>query len=295
VKVKNPNRYDFLSLDDRRLVELLQRHKERIREDLPAAIFGALDDDPLPVAVLVYYTPTLTISLIVDRPETRPFMRITKVVAAFERRMRAAGVTRYYTLVAQSDIYYRHLVEKWGFREETRDGGNVLYERLLNDERSHYDAGPDGVRPWRVADWDALYPLVMEFLQEASTDGNDFLPTGENAVRILERCIRAAEDGDPVLLAVRDRRIVGFAAWIGAESWLETKSRLCMGLGTYVAPKARRQGWSRKLREQAFELARGRYDKIEGIALHKAGYQASTAVGFRPAGILVRKELSNVL
>lgn len=292
MKVKNPHRYGILRSDDPRLLALLRRHPERIRDEIPVAAFGAKTDDPLPAALLIWTEPVTTISLVVDEPETRPFMRIAKLVAAFERwaRSPAVGISRYYTIVAESEVYYRHLVEKWGFREESRAEGSVLYERII-DAETKTDVGPDGVRPWRIADWDALFPLVMEFLSESLADGNDFLPSAENAVRILERGMRAAEQGDPTLLAVSDGKIVGFAAWVGTEPWLQTKSRLCMGIGTYVVPRARRQGWSRKLREAAFELARGKYDKVEGIALQRNGYAASLAVGFKPAGVLVRKEL----
>lgn len=290
MKVKNPNRYGILQPDDPRLLALLRRHPERIQDELPAAAFGAKTDDPLPATLLLWTEPVTTISLVVDEPETRPFMRIAKLVAAFERWARAAKITRYYTIVDEVDVYYRHLVEKWGFREESRADGRVLYERLI-DAETRTDAGDDGVRPWRIADWDALFSLVMEFLRESFADGNDFVPTAENAVRILERGMRAAEAGDPSLVAVSGGKVIGFAAWVGAEGWLETRSRLCMGIGTYITPRERRRGWSRKLRETAFALAKGKYDKIEGIALQRTGYSASLAVGFKPVGVLVRKEL----
>src|SRR5215831_6209960 len=98
------------------------------------------------------------------------------------------------------------------------------------------------VRSWKVEDSGVLFPLILAYLREVEGD-YDYLPTEDNARFLVVLGGIRAEAGDPVLLAEAEGQVVGWTSWIGAVSDLIAfGERVCIGMGTYVAPEHRRRG-----------------------------------------------------
>jgi GNAT superfamily N-acetyltransferase len=141
------------------------------------------------------------------------------------------------------------------------------------DEETNLD---DGVHPWRGADWNRLRGLVLSFLNEmyqTEEHRTDVLPTERNADMMVFSGISAAEAGDPCCALWVDGQIVGYTYWVGSPTrGLEIREKICSGLGTYIIPEYRRQGFATKLREGASEIAKkAGYARVDGIVHDKVG------------------------
>jgi GNAT superfamily N-acetyltransferase len=293
VKVKNLQRYGLLEFTDARLLPFYARHRDRFAggDGPPAAVFGALHDPELEAVLCLYTQPATIVSLVVKEPASRPFMRIAKLVSAYEHFLKGTGATRYFYSVARDDVYYRHLVERWGGEKIGETATEIAYERVLGATPKAPSYQGDGIRPWLIGDWITLEPTVLKYLEEQARAGGPILPNYRSANTFIEDAMRGAQRGDPVLLATRDNKVAGFVVWIAPPTNYAMVSKRLTGMGTYVVPRFRRDGLATELRQAAEALARAqRFTGVDGIAYDTAGIQTVKSLGFVPAGILTRKE-----
>ena len=143
------------------------------------------------------------------------------------------------------------------------------------------------------ADQEALLPLLTDLLAASCDAGSRLQPTPKNVETLLAQALEGAAAGDPCLVAVADDgTLQGAIIWKGCPVAADHDGTICYGLGTVVAPAARRTGVSRALREQAATLARERgYTVVLGAAYDGVALQACTNAGFNVVGVLVEKPL----
>jgi GNAT superfamily N-acetyltransferase len=272
---------------EEKVAAYLAKHADRlIGQEPPRGLWVCEEDGEVVIALTVYTSPHLRISAIIDKPETKPFASLTHLADAFEAWAVGQGVTHYCVVIDKFDDHYCKIIE--------RHGGVVLRESGQWVEYLHeIDQSPkteDAIRPWKPSDWKALRPLVTAFLKEHYAAGGDFRPTRHNVEAFIRKGVKASALSDPTLLAYAGGKLVGFVLWAGVpESGLELRDRICLGIGTYVVPEVRRQGWSVKLRRAATTLARvAGYTRVDGVALDERGFKAGQAVGGRSVGLVVR-------
>lgn len=270
------------------VAEFLKRHAERLHATSPLRGLWVCENDGVPeVALLVYTEPHVLVSIIVDKPETRPFVAILRLAQTFERWARDAGLPAYCVVISSADDWHSRIVERRGAVKIGEGPGWAEYRQPLNEK-----APADGIEPWRAVHWKPLRRLVMAFLVEHYNDGGDFKPTRKNVELLIRRGMQAATKGDPVLIAYEAGEPIAFGMYLGIETPLELRERILHGLGTYVIPKARRAGWGKRLRTVGFEMgARAGYTRSDGIALSDIGLASGKASGCIPVGVLVRKKL----
>lgn len=277
---------------DPKVAALLARHVERLIAPEPPRGLWVCEENGEPIIALTVYTePRLRVSAIVDKPEERPFASLRRLAEEFEGWAKSIGVTAYCVVIDKHDDHYCRIIE--------RRGGVVIGEDATWIEYLHeIDQTPntaDAIRPWRPSDWKAMRGLVHAFLTENYAAGGDFRPTRRNVEAFVRKGVKSASQGDPCLLAYAGGELVGFTLWTGApDLGLDQRDRVCFGLGTYVIPSARRQGWSRRLREVAKETASAAgYTRIDGVALDKRGLLAGQAVGGQVVGVMVRMSIES--
>lgn len=266
----------------------LEQHLERLGNELPAGLWVCEDDGEIKMALLVYTEPHVRVSIISDVASVHMLSRLAKT---FEGWAKSHGVTSYAVVIEESDDAYRKILERRGAIEIARVDGWVEYLHQIDPVASL----EDGIRPWAPADWTLLRPLLRAFLLEHHAAGGDFLGTRNNVEMFIRRGVQAAAKGDPALLAVQAGEVVGFCLWVGvAPLGLDMRESVCTGIGTFVKPEHRRQGWSKKIRERALEVAKAAgYARVDGVAIEKRGYEAGVSAGFSTAGVLVRRRLEN--
>lgn len=107
-------------------------------------------------------------------------------------------------------------------------------------------------------------------------------------------CIKHGLDThQAVVVAEQQGEVIGWCARVSLPGLPEGQVE---GLGTWVAEKYRRDGVAREMREFADEQARIRGAKfVTGIATkgNIAGIESCLAEGYKIAGFLMRKELTN--
>ena len=111
--------------------------------------------------------------------------------------------------------------------------------------------------------WQVEY-LSGKMFNELREFGSSTLP--ESAVDFTELGMKAAERGDPSLVAViHGAMIVGFCVWTGLGEVMKTDKRELHALGTFVDKKYRREGVADLLRTKAVYLAKSHgYERICG-------------------------------
>lgn len=267
-----------------------KKHVDRlVGGELPQGLWVCEEDGELCMALLVYTKPHVRVSVIIDKPETKPFVSLARLAKTYEGWATSRGIGSYAVVVPEAGDDYCKIIEKRGGVEIGRGGGWVEY---LHQIKQTVDT-TDGIRPWMPVDWQSLRPLMRAFLTEHYALGGDFPATRHNIEAFVRKGVKAAHAGDPALLAYEAGTLVGFCLWTGVVTGgLDVRERICAGIGTYVVPERRRQGWSKRIRERALEVAQAAgYDRVDGVALEKRGYDAGVAAGFAAAGVLVRKQL----
>lgn len=264
-------------------VEFIRRHQDRFEK--PPRAMWTCEDDGFPIlAVTVYTEPQLLISAILDEPGRKLWKHLDKTTRMFEGWAREAGIRRYWFWVEESDDAYCRIVEHRGAVEIDRQDGWVHYEHDLFPEPA-----ADGLRLWTPRDWRLLRPGVRAFLEEQ--DG-DIVAFPCNVGHLVRQGIKAAGAGDPCILAQEDGKLVGFCIWMGVQTRLVLKEKVCSALGTYVSPGFRRQGWSKRLREFAAEKAReAGYARVDGPVLTTLNLEIAQAAGFEAAGTFCTRRL----
>lgn len=275
-----------------RIAAFLKRHAERLIAPTPPRGLWVCEEDGEPIIVLTVYTqPHIRVSAIIDRPETKPFQSLTKLAQTFEEWALKVGVRAYAIVIDKYDDHYCKIIEKRGGVVLREDGQWVEYLHEINQTPDT----SDGIRPWRPSDWRALRPLMSAFLKEHYAVGSDFRPTRRNVEAFIRKGVKAAAKNDPCLLAYDGGELIGFCIWAGMpDAGLDLRERVCLGLGTYIIPSKRRQGWSKRIREAAKEVARtAGYTRLDGVALDKRGLKAGQSVGGNVVGVMVRLQLAS--
>lgn len=276
---------------DEKVAALLTRHADLLIAPTPPRGLWVCEEDGEPIIALTVYTePRIRVGLVVDRPETRPFASIASLVEAFEEWGKTVGLKAYTVVADRADDRFCALVERRGGVVLASEKDWVEYLIRLNQPADL----SDGIRPWQPTDWRGLRPLVKAFLTEHYAAGGDFRPTRQNTEAFLRRGVQGAAAGDPCVVAIEGGKIVGFTLWVGLPDFgLETRERVCSGLGTYVVKECRRQGWSRRIREAAIELAKtAGYTRLDGTALDRRGLKAAESTGATVVGVQVRLPLA---
>lgn len=271
----------------------LQRHLDRlVSDELPKGIWTCEEDGEPLIVLLAYTEPHLRVSVIMDEPSKSRFMSLERLARSFESWAKENAITHYCVVVPESDDWYAVIIERRGAIELGRSNGWIEYLHQIDPTPQ----SEDGLHLWTPGDWKALRPLMAAFLEEHCRAGGDFLPTRRNVEAFIRRGVKAAAQGDPCLLAIQDGKIVGFCLWAGIDAGdLDLRDRICQGLGTYVVPTARRQGWSKRIRARALEVAaEAGYTRVDGVAIDKRGLAAGKAAGFATRGVQVRYVLPRV-
>lgn len=149
------------------------------------------------------------------------------------------------------------------------------------------------IRPITADDATLAIPLLATLLAASCATGSRVPPTPRNVDNLFAQAVSGAAAGDPCLLVVDEHGIaLGAIVWRGQTVDADIDGKVCYGLGTVVAPHARRQGVSRALRERAAEIARERgYTIVFGAAYAKAALDACVDAGFKIVGVMVEKPL----
>jgi GNAT superfamily N-acetyltransferase len=149
------------------------------------------------------------------------------------------------------------------------------------------------IRPITADDAEAALPLLANLLDASCAAGSRVLPTPQNVDNLFAQAVAGAAEGDPCLIAVNDDGVaLGLVVWKGQPVDTTIDGKVCYGLGTVVAPHARRQGVSRLLRDRATQIARERgYTVVFGAAYAKDALQACIDAGFHIVGVMVEKPL----
>lgn len=274
-----------------KIAELLARHADRLIASTPPRGLWVCEEDGEPLIVLTVYTePHTRISAIIDEPEKKPFSSLTRLAQTFEEWALKVGVRHYGIVIDKHDDHYCKIIEKRGGIVMQEDSQWVEYLHEIDQTRDT----SDGIRPWRPSDWRSLRPLMSSFLNEHYAVGGDFRPTRRNTEAFIRKGVKAAAKNDPCLLAYDGGELVGFCIWAGLpDGGLDLRERICLGLGTYIIPTRRRQGWSKRIREAAKEVASAAgYTRLDGVALDKRGLKAGEAVGGQVVGVAVRLQLA---
>jgi GNAT superfamily N-acetyltransferase len=274
-----------------KVAAFLATHRDRLAATEPPRGLWVCEQDGEPYIVLLVYTdPHIRVSVIVDKPEDKPFAALTKLAEAFEAWALEAGVTTYGVVVHVSDDHYCKIIERRGGVEVGVKDGWVEYLHTIN---AQLDTS-DGIRAWAPADWRPLRPLMHAFLKEHRQAGGDFLPTRRNVETFIRRGMKAATTkGDPCVIAWDGGQPVGFALWLGIDTDLDVAHRVVQGVGTYVVPEKRRAGWSKRIRQAAMSVARERgYTQVAGTAMDKRGMAAGKSVGGEVHGVYMRLDLT---
>ena len=270
--------------------DFFARHRDRIMsEHMPRGAWVCEEDGEPLIGLLVFTEPNLRISVIMDEPEKKQFNSLSKLAKTFEKWASENEITHYGVVIDQADDHYARIIEKRGAVEMARYGPWVEYLHQIDQTRKL----DDGIREWQPSDWRALRPLMKKFLEEHCAQGGDFLPSRNNVESFIRRGVKGAAKGDPCLLAIEGGTIIGFCLWTGIpDTGLDLRENVCQGLGTFVLPEHRRQGWSKKLRAEAMNVAAlAGYDRVDGTALANWTLAAGKASGFKPAGVLVRQKV----
>jgi GNAT superfamily N-acetyltransferase len=265
----------------------LAEHKERLAAPEPPRGIWLCEQDGEPyIALLVYTDPYIRVSVIVARPDERPFAALTKLAETFEAWATANEITSYGVIVHVTDDPYCKIIERRGGVEVGTKGGWVEYLHTINPQLDT----ADGIRVWTPADWKPLRSLMQAFLTEHTQAGGDFLPTRRNVETFIRRGMKAATTkGDPCVIAWDGGKPVGFALWLGVDSDLDLARKVVTG----VTSDRRRQGWSKRIRHAAMAVARERgYSHLEGVALDARGMNAAKAVGAETQGVFMRRDLT---
>lgn len=132
---------------------------------------------------------------------------------------------------------------------------------------------------------------IMMLYQGANDEIDATFGRGANMALIADGVKYALQNDDAVFLAEDDGKVVGVVAWTHTPL---CKPAQCVGFGTFVRPRYRRQGVSKMLREaaSAWCVSKG-YASVEGIAAvtNVAGLRSVLADGFTIVGYLVEKKL----
>lgn len=146
------------------------------------------------------------------------------------------------------------------------------------------------IRLWRPEDRLRIKELVWAYLEEQPH--GDFLADEHNAEAMTDLGLAWAAAGEPSLVASLNGELVAFTLWGPITSPLHLRHRVLHGIGTYVAPKHRRNRLAVSLRQEATEMARARgYERIDGTAFDQRGWQSAKAAGFDVVGYILRKQL----
>jgi GNAT superfamily N-acetyltransferase len=274
-----------------KVAAFLATHKDRLAAfEAPRGLWVCEQDGEPDIMLLVYTDPHVRVSVIVDKPEDKPFAALTKLAEAFEVWAREQGVSAYGIVVHASDDHYCKIIERRGGVEVGHKDGWVEYLHTID---AKLDTS-DGIRVWAPADWRPLRPLMHEFLVEHRKAGGDFLPTRRNVETFIRRGMKAATTkGDPCVIAWDAGKPVGFALWLGIDTDLDLANKVVQGVGTYVTKESRRQGWSKRIRQAAAGVARERgYTQVAGTAMDKRGMEAGRSVGAEVKGVFMQLDLT---
>lgn len=261
-----------------KIAAFLQRHRGRLDPNSPPRGLWVCEQNGEPIiALLVYTTPGVMVSVILDDPESRPFASLVTLVRTFETWAAEQGIRQYAAAIPESDQHYCRLVERHGGVFLEKSNGWLTYLFPINATRPPNE----GMRPWAPHDWRPLRSLMRAFLTEHHAAGGDFLPTRNNVETFIRKGMQAAHAGDPVLIAYDQGQPIGFVLWCSVTSLgLDMAKRILHGFGTYIIPARRREGWSKRLRTRALEIARAAgYDRVDGVALDGRGLAAGKSVG----------------
>lgn len=270
--------------------DFFARHRDRIiSEHLPRGAWICEEDGVPLIGLLVFTEPNLRVSVIMDEPEKKQFNSLSKLAKKFEKWATEHEITHYGVVLDQNDDHYARIIEKRGAVEMARYGPWVEYLHQI-DQTPNLE---DGIREWQPSDWKMLRPLMRQFLEEHCRQGGDFLPSRNNIEQFIRRGVKGAGKGDPCLVAIEGGKVIGFCLWTGIpDTGLDLRENVCQGLGTFVLPEYRRQGWSTKLRAEGMNVAAlAGYDRVDGVALANWTLAAGKAAGFKPAGVLVRQKV----
>jgi GNAT superfamily N-acetyltransferase len=271
---------------EEKIAEFVKRHLSRFSTEMPRGLWVCENDGEPEILWLVYTEPHLRVSIIVDKPETKPFMAIERLAQTFEKWASERGITKYGIVLSEADDHYAQIIERRGATEVWRANGWVEYLHTIGWEADT----SDGIRLWTPPDWRPLRPLMTDFLTEHCAAGGDFLPTRNNVEFFLRKGVRAAAKGDPTFVAYDGGKPIGFCLWTGTQdAGLDLRERVLQGFGTFVIRERRKQGWSKRIREAANEQAKKKgYERIDGVALDRRGFKAAQASGAVSAGVYVR-------
>lgn len=273
------------------IADFLLRHRERLLdvqhpEDVPKGLWVCEENGEPIIALLAYTDPYLRVSVIIDKPETRPFASLTKLARHFETWGKQIGGSGYAVVIAQTDEHYRYIIEGFGGHpaRQTPEWTEffIPFDRTPNLE--------PGIRPWEALDWPGLKPLVRAYLFDIFATGSPILPTPINVNRFLSMYMAAARDGDPILVGIDQRKVVAFGGATAPHSPYDLTEGYGMGIGTYVIPAHRRQRWGTRIREELFTraVARG-YTRLTGQAYTLPGLQSAKALGMKEQAIVLTK------
>jgi len=282
---------------DEDVLAFLLRHKERIGETPPLGLFVAERAQGVVAALLVWTEPFLHVSVIVEGVSV---FVLTKLARLFERWAAGRGATRYAFCVPSDDYAYRRIVEHRGAIRGAVEDRFVWYVQPIHlageHTRERPGPEPDTFRRWEAADERSVTPLVRAFLEEHYAAGGDYPPTDKNVAALFRRGVKAGDEGDPALLAIRDGRPVGFVLWCRVPPVdLDLRESICCGVGTYIDPAYRRKGLASALRLVATDVARHQgYTRVDGVALDARGLAAGRAVGGQPSGTFMRLPIRTV-
>ncbi len=144
------------------------------------------------------------------------------------------------------------------------------------------------IRPWCEADQSIVTAMIQDCLTDTYAEGAELAPTARNAAALWELGLSWSLRGEPTLVACNGQP-VAFTLWgeFPNVAGLDTRTKTCSGIATYVAPTYRRTGVSKVLRAQALAMAKERGMTVRGVAYSEAGLRSVLTLGFQQVGIMV--------
>jgi GNAT superfamily N-acetyltransferase len=149
-------------------------------------------------------------------------------------------------------------------------------------------------RHWSLDDRRVLTGMIEHCLEENFLAGAEMKPSEKNADVLFQLGLHWSQLKQPTYIAEHKGQPCAYTLWGALPNPMELDMRWkdCAGLGTYVAPWARRQGVASDLRTHALAHAKALgFERVTGVTYHWPGLSAVYRLGFEAVGTQVVKVL----